>query len=132
MASVIWARPFQSIGPTWARTFLRRSTVARLEFAEVTTWAMPILSDYDQTVALDWQSEYLRKLESLTRAALDACRGQFLVGYTDLHPGLDWLAALRGTEPLLLDMVDRPDRLQPLLQTCTPDFLAVYDRFDAC
>jgi hypothetical protein len=102
-----------------------------LDFAEVTSWAMPILSDYDQAVMLDWQSEYLRKLENLTRCALEASRGQFIVGYTDLHPGLDWLAALRGTEPLLLDMVDRPDRLKPLLQTCTPDFFAVFDRFDA-
>jgi len=101
-----------------------------LEFADVTSWAMPILSDYDRAVALDWQSEYLRKLESLTRCALEACRGQFIVGYTDLHPGLDWLAALRGTEPLLLDMVDSPDRLLPLLQLCTPDFLALFDRCD--
>lgn len=101
-----------------------------LEFSDVTTWALPILADYDQAVTLDCQSEYLRKLESLTRAALDVCRGQFLVGYTDLHPGLDWLAALRGTEPLLLDMVDRPDRLPPCLARCTPDFLALFDHFD--
>lgn len=102
-----------------------------LEFADVTSWALPILSDYDQAVALDWQSEYLNKLESLTRCALEVCQGQFIVGYTDFHPGLDWLAALRGTEPLLLDLIDQPDRLAPLLQICTSDFLAVYDRFDA-
>jgi len=104
---------------------------SQLEFAEVTSWALPILTDYDRMVALDWQSEYLRKLESLTRCALEACHGQFIVGYTDLHPGLDWLAALRGTEPLLLDMVDSPDRLMPFLEICTPDFLALFDRFDA-
>jgi hypothetical protein len=102
-----------------------------LEFADVTSWARPSLSDYDQTVALDWQSEYLRKLESLTRYALEVCHGQFIVGYTDLHPGLDWLAALRGAGPLLLDLVDRPDQLMPFLQICTADFLALFDRFDA-
>jgi hypothetical protein len=32
----------------------------RLEFSDVTSWAEPILHDYDQPVALDWQSEYLR------------------------------------------------------------------------
>ncbi len=104
---------------------------SELEFAEVTSWAQPILSDYDQTVALDWQCGYLRKLESLTRSALEVCRGQFLVGYTDLHPGLDWLAALRGTELLLLDMVDQPDRLGPFLEIGTPDFLALFDYFDS-
>lgn len=104
---------------------------SELEFAEVTSWAHPILSDYDQPVALDWQSEYLHKLDNLTRSALEISRGKFIVGYTDLHPGLDWLAALRGTESLLLDLVDQPDRLAPLLQKCTSDFLALFDRFDA-
>ncbi len=104
---------------------------SHLEFAEVTSWAAPILFDYDRTVTLDWQSEYLRKLESLTRCALEVCQGQFIVGYTDLHPGLDWLAALRGTESLLLDLVDRPDRLLPFLEIGTPDFLALFDHFDA-
>ncbi len=102
-----------------------------LEFAEVTSWAKPILANFNQAVALDWQNEYLRKLESLTRSALEICHGQFIVGYTDLHPGLDWLAALRGTEPLLLDLVDQPTRLLPFLQICTSDFLALFDRFDA-
>ncbi len=101
-----------------------------LEFAEVTSWAMPVLENYDQAVKLDWHSEYLLKLDSLTRAALEVCHGQFLVGYTDLHPGLDWLAAVRGTEPLLLDMVDRPEQLPPFLARCTTDFLALYDHFD--
>jgi hypothetical protein len=101
-----------------------------LDFAEVTSWALPILADYERVVTLDWQSEYLRKLENLTRRALEVCQGKFIVGYTDLHPGLDWLAALRGTEPLLLDLVDQPDRLLPFLQICTPDFLALFDRFD--
>jgi hypothetical protein len=102
-----------------------------LKFAEVTSWAMPSLPDYDQKVALDWQSEYLRKLDSLTRCALEVCRGKFIVGYTDLHPGLDWLAALRGTEPLLLDLIGQPDRLAPLLQIGTTGFLALFDHFDA-
>ncbi len=87
--------------------------------------------DYDQTVTLDLVKRISAEIESLTHAALDVCRGQFLVGYTDLHPGPDWLAALRGTEPLLLDMVDRPDRLPPFLARCTPDFLALFDHFDA-
>jgi len=101
-----------------------------LEFAEVTSWAAPILSDYLRPPALDWQSEYLRKLESLTRCALEVCSGQFIVGYTDLHPGIDWLAALRGTEMLLMDLVENPEPIQQLLRACTADFLRLYDYFD--
>ena len=39
-----------------------------LEFGDVTSWAMPILNDYGQTVSLDWSHPYLAKLESLTRS----------------------------------------------------------------
>ena len=77
-----------------------------LLFGDVTTWAEPILADYAQAPALDWQSEYLAKLDELTNLALEQAPGRFLVGYTDLHPGIDWLAALRGTEPLLYDLYD--------------------------
>jgi hypothetical protein len=103
----------------------------QLEFGEVTSWAEPILASLAQPVVLDWQSIYLAKLDSLTRRALALCAGRFMVGYTDLHPGIDWLAALRGSEQLCLDLFDDPDGVQTLLAQSTPDFLAVYDHFDA-
>ncbi len=101
-----------------------------LVFGEVTTWAEPIITDYAQLPTLDWQSEYLAKLDELTLRALEQAPGRYLVGYTDLHPGIDWLAALRGTEPLLYDFYDNPDDVEAMLATSTPDFLAYYDHFD--
>lgn len=102
-----------------------------LEFGDVTSWADPILAGYTQPVALDWQSEYLRKIDEMTQLALEHCAGRYLVGYTDLHPGMDWAAALRGTEPLCLDLFDEPEGVKALLRQSTPNFLAVYDHFDA-
>jgi len=102
-----------------------------LEFGDVTSWADPILHDYSQPVALDWQSEYLRRIDALTQYALERCAGRFLVGYTDLHPGIDWLAALRGTERLCLDLFDEPEEVKRVLSRSTPAFLTVYDHFDA-
>ena len=67
-------------------------------FGAVTSWAEPILTNYGQPLVLDWHCEYLRQLEEQTRLALARCDGQFMVGYTDLHPGIDWLAALRGSQ----------------------------------
>jgi hypothetical protein len=103
---------------------------APLIFGEVTTWAEPILDDYAQPLMLNWQSEYLAKLDELTKRALELAPGQFIVGYTDLHPGIDWLAALRGTEPLLYDLYDNPDEVERVLASNTADFLAFYDHFD--
>jgi hypothetical protein len=103
---------------------------APLEFGEVTSWAEPILNSYDQPVAINWQSEYLVKLESLTHKALQICDSQFIVGYTDLHPGMDWLAALRGSEQLCMDFYDYPDEIKALQQQVTTDFLSVFAHFD--
>lgn len=102
-----------------------------LVFGEVTSWAEPILSDYSTRPRLDWDSQYLHTLEELTRAALALAPGKFLVGYTDLHPGIDWLAAVRGAEPLCLDLIDRPEQVTAMLPGVTADFLQLYDRFDA-
>ena len=101
-----------------------------IEFGDVTSWSLPLLKDYDQPLTFDWNNPYLKKLESLTRIGLEHCKGKFLVGYSDLHGGMDVLAALRGTEPLLWDLVDNPDAFTPVLDQITADFLRVYDYFD--
>jgi hypothetical protein len=101
-----------------------------LKFGEVTSWAEPILEDYSADVALDWQSEYRVQLDNLTRRALEQADGRFFVGYTDLHPGIDWMAALRGTERLLFDLYDDPEPVKAILSAGTSDFLAFYDHYD--
>lgn len=103
---------------------------SHLEYGEVTSWAEPILDRYDRPLALDWHSQYLLKLDSLTQLALERCRGKYLVGYTDLHPGIDWLAALRDTQQLCFDLFDEPEAVKRLLEQVTQDFLQVYDHFD--
>ena len=47
-----------------------------------------------------------KKIEELTLYALEVCAGKFLVGYTDLHPGLDCVAAWRDPQQLCFDMID--------------------------
>ena len=48
----------------------------------------------------------------------------------DLHPGIDWLAALRGSQQLCLDLFDNPDEVQTALAAGVPDFLRFYAHFD--
>lgn len=123
--SASWAKHSRSSGPTWADPFAS-CYGCPLIFRQVTTWAEPILTDYAQPPTLDWQSEHLAKLNELTLLALEQAPGRYLVGYTDLHPGIDWLAALRGTESLLYDFYDNPDDVQAMLAAGTPDFVALF------
>ncbi len=123
---------FPNLGPAVSAAFYG----CPLEFADVTSWSRPILNGpaaeaYAQPLVLDWDGPYMKKLESLMRCALEVCEGKFLVGYSDLHGGMDCLAALRGTNELLLDLVDDPDAPLPMLDQIADEFLAVFDAFDA-
>jgi hypothetical protein len=106
---------------------------AELEFGEVTSWSKPIVCDWDDmgSLKLDMDNIYFKKIEELTRHALDRCRGRYLVGYTDLHPGIDCAAAWRGMDQLCIDMVDCPEQVKELTERAIADFETVYDHFDA-
>ncbi len=122
---------FPNLGPAVSAAFYG----CPLEFADVTSWSLPILNGdasdaYTRPLVLDWNNVYMQKLESLMQCALQICEGKFLVGYSDLHGGMDILAALRGTNQLLLDLVDAPEAPAPLLDQITADILRVFDHFD--
>jgi hypothetical protein len=104
-----------------------------LEFGEVTSWSKPIVRDWDDMdrLILDTGNIYFKTIEALTLHALERCEGKFIVGYTDLHPGIDCAAAWRGMDQLCLDMVDSPEQAETLIDLAISDFEWVYDHFDA-
>jgi hypothetical protein len=102
-------------------------------FGEVTAWAEPLLEKIPAVSALpafDWSCEYFKKLDEMTSLALEKAQDRFLVGYTDIHPGMDWCAALRGTQALLLDFYDDPESLSGFCDASLEDFLKFFDYFD--
>ena len=105
---------------------------AELEFGEVTSWSEPVVRDWDEldSLKLDSNNVYFLKIEELTRHALERCQGRYLVGYTDLHPGIDCASAWRGMDQLCVDMVDNPEQVRELAQRAIADFEAVYGYFD--
>ena len=64
---------------------------AELEFQEVTSYSVPLIHDWEEAANLELNHDnvYFRKIEELTQLALEKCEGLFMVGYTDLHPGVD-------------------------------------------
>ena len=106
---------------------------AQLEFGDVTSWAKPCLSGAEELdkLAFNALSEYLLKLNELTDCALQVCAGKFLVGYTDMHPGLDCADALLGTQELFYQITDDPDFVKEVIQRCADPFLSVMKQFHA-
>lgn len=106
---------------------------SELEYGEVTSWSKPIIRDWNDIgiLKLDMENAYFRKLEELTRCALERCTGKYLVGYTDLHPGVDCVAAWRDPQQLCIDLLEHPDKVHELIEIAIADFAKVYDHFDA-
>jgi hypothetical protein len=104
-----------------------------LRFGDATSWSIHCLHEKGDIDALRFDSacEYMVTLEALTRRALEEAEGRFLVGYTDLHPGIDTAAAFRGQAEFCLDLYDDPDYARALLDLASRDFGPIYDRFDS-
>jgi len=105
---------------------------ARLEYGDVTSWSVPLVRDWKDmaSLALDLGNEYGRTLDALTQCALERLNGKSLVGYTDLHPGVDCAAAWRDPAQLCLDLIEAPEQAEQLIHRAIDGFETVYDHFD--
>lgn len=75
-----------------------------------TGWFPPLGREL-QDLDLQWKgdSHWWHKTLELTRASVEAGRGRWITGITDLGGTVDVLAALRGTEDLCMDLVENPE-----------------------
>lgn len=67
--------------------------------------------------------------DRLMRALQEQGQGKYLVEIPMLDMGLDCLAAMRGSETLLTDLVDRPEWVQDGLRRITGFYMEAYDYF---
>jgi hypothetical protein len=106
---------------------------SELVYGQVTSWSIPLVRVEEDAsrLRLDLDNDYFRTLERMTALALDRCAGRYLVGYTDLHPGLDCVAAWRDPQQLCLDLIDRPELVETLAAKAIADFETIYNHFDA-
>jgi hypothetical protein len=106
-----------------------------MEYGETTAWSKPIIHEWTSGVTdkirLDTSGFFYKKTMEMTDAFIQAGRGKFIVGYTDLHGGADAIAAFRDPQALCIDMVERPQEVKSLCDRITRDFLRLYDEFHA-
>lgn len=114
------------IGPGSLGLFLG----AGAELDADTVWYQPCISDPDSHPPLqfDPQQHWFRKHQAIIEAGLQRSSGRFLVGMPDLIENIDVLAALRGTEALLFDMIERPEWVRQKVAEINTAFFAAFDR----
>jgi len=101
-------------------------------FAETTVWFNPLTDfDWERLPECDAGNSWWRLTCDMTRAAAEALGGKALVGLTDLGDASDVLAALRGTENLLLDVVLNPEPVSLWLERLADLWIAYYEELRA-
>ncbi len=103
-----------------------------LEYQDVTSYAIPHIEDWAEIgkVKFDRNNPYFKKIDELTYMALEKCKGQFMVGYTDLHPGMDCAAAWRDPQNLCLDLLMYPYETKELIKLSNKHFQEIFDYYD--
>jgi hypothetical protein len=103
-----------------------------MEYADhETSWSVPNLLDWAEVDGVRFSEEnvYWRKVLEFTDVLLEAGKGRFYTGITDLHPGGDALAAFRDPQRLNLDLVDAVDDVKALLRYTEEIYREVYDTY---
>ena len=99
---------------------------ARFEGGEDTIWIHPDPDSKDNFV-FNPDSENLRIHKELLRACKERAKGNYFVGMPDLMEGLDVLAAMKGTDKVLLDTVMQPEVVEQQLKYINEVYFKVFD-----
>ena len=101
---------------------------ADLRFTRDTSWSTHCDFDWkDFKPVYDRQNTWVQKILGLTQAAVDDSRGDYFVGITDIHAGMDALVSLKGPEQVCFDMMDEPEDVQPIPMKMFEVMKAFYD-----
>jgi hypothetical protein len=93
-----------------------------------TVWCEPISDDLDDLrFEYDPGNFYWQFSRRLAHDQLRLGAGKFLLQFPDLIEGLDTLAAMRGTDHLLIDLIERPEWVQACLRLITDRYFHYYD-----
>lgn len=117
------------IGPGSLALFLG----ARPEFAEDTVWFHPCIEAEPEPEKLpplqfDAQNHWWQVTEQILRRCVELSRGKYIVGCPDLVENVDVLCSLRGTERVLLDMVERPTWVEQKIWEINQAWFDAYER----
>jgi hypothetical protein len=82
------------------------------------SWAVPFIEDLDKTeIRFHKDGYWWRRTMEFGRALRQRCDGKMLIAGPPLAANLDVLAAMRGSQNLLMDLVLRPDAVKRALDS---------------
>ncbi len=99
------------------------------EEAEGSVWCHPCIETPETArFEVDEDNFYWQFTMKLGRAFKEVGAGKWLQQFPDLIEGLDTLAAMRDTQRLLMDLIERPDWVHECLAKITQLYFVYYDQ----
>ena len=113
------------IGPGSLSTFLG----AQPHFSRETVWYDTCIANPDTCgpILFDRTNKWFQIHLELAKEGVEQNRGRYIVGMPDLIENLDTLASLRGTQELLMDLIERPAWVHKSLAQINDAFFASFD-----
>lgn len=107
---------------------------AELEFGEITSWSIPKIVNLtseieEETLTFTAGNPYFRKIQELTDLAFQKCDGRYFVGETCWCPGIDCVAAWRGSQQLCMDLLMSPEQIKKLLNRSMVPFMSLFEEY---
>lgn len=96
------------------------------EGGEDTIWIHPD-PNYSDDFRFDPNHPNFKLHKDLLKACVERSRGNYYVGMPDLMEGLDVLAAMKGTDKVLMDTLTQPDLLEEQMQRVNDAYFEVFD-----
>ena len=81
-----------------------------------TGWVLPCLDRYDDEIRFRPECHWWEKTVDCIRTFRAVCDGRLVVSGPNLQGGLDALAAIRGPQQLLMDLLDCPEDVKAALR----------------
>ncbi|MBR0037786.1 MAG: homocysteine S-methyltransferase family protein [Bacteroidales bacterium] len=99
---------------------------ARFEAGDDTIWIHPD-PDYTDDFRFDPEHPNYRLHKDLLRACKQKAQGHYYVGMPDLMEGIDVLAGMKGTDKVMMDIMEQPEVLEQQMQRINDAYFQVFD-----
>lgn len=98
-------------------------------YEESTSYAESFVENWkDVKITFSEDNVYWKKICAMTDRMLNDSKGDYIVGLTDLHEGMDALVSMRGPEKLCMDIYDEPDEVKRVLGEVQAAFKTVLEK----